>query len=578
MGKTRTSVTLVTSVTVKYDLFDLPTAQHKAGLAGLILNIRSMEERAKRDGKIAAECIPQVTSLTTTSATITFTEQSVQGLMDDLYAAEIVEVAVKSKWSGQTPKREEEVEETDEEGRTTRVRRFIYDVMQPSGNFLRGRLGEEHGLWLKLWRDMLWKIPRGIPQTRNPFADRAQGKPCREGKPSWENLVKVEQARQRNGFYTTEVASALWLGAQATNAELLPFEGRAEQNLLLHFWPLTVLIFVPQQIGMDGDREFVGFVLAIPEVADLENFLLDYPQMLTQLSKEARGYRPAEAVIDLPAQGALAFLEHLARLSSQKALAGTIRYSVASVEFLHLDKIGNNVKSMAAGRVAPRPGLLEEYLNIVGRPGQAPPYRNPLFRRGLMLALLNNQEWYEPMAPLLVERPWPFFVRSEQSPASLPWFWQDVAAKFDSLSHAHQSIPKEYNTMTAPNTATAETDPRLPLLVYRIVQTYVYRRTEEKSGLKWEDFKDKKVKDEKTGKERIDIPQAYREAREKVASGVFLEMRSRREQDFIEHFTATFGYFKQYLPEEDFGVVADALLRQPENVKTLTLLALSANS
>ena len=104
------------------------------------------------------------------------------------------------------------------------------------------------------------------------------------------------------------------------------------------------------------------------------------------------------------------------------------------------------------------------------------------------------------------------------------------------------------------------------------------RKTEDKSGLKWENFKDKRIKDERTGRERVDVPPAYREAREKVASGTFLEMRSRREQAFVDHFIATFCSVKQFLSEEDFQLVAEALLKQHENVKTLTLLALSANS
>ena len=48
MAKTRTKAEPITSVTIPYDLFDLPTAQHKAGLAGLILQIRSMEDARRR--------------------------------------------------------------------------------------------------------------------------------------------------------------------------------------------------------------------------------------------------------------------------------------------------------------------------------------------------------------------------------------------------------------------------------------------------------------------------------------------------------------------------------------------------
>jgi CRISPR-associated protein Cmx8 len=404
-----------------------------------------------------------------------------------------------------------------------------------------------------------------------------QPQPCDVAPDLWRQLVRVVGGRVANCFVTAKAPGGLWLGAQETNAEAIPFEGRAEQNLLLHFWALTSLIFVPQAVNADGEGEFVGYVLAIPEVSDLENFLLDYPQMLGQLSRDVRGFRPAEAVIDLPAQGALSFLEHLARLSSQHAERQAIRYSVVSIDYLHLAKFGNNIKALAAGRLAPRPNLLDGYEAVVGRPGQPPPYRNPLFRRGLMLALLEEQAWYEPMAPMLMERPWPFFIRSEQSPRALPWFWQDAARYFEKESADYQRTLEARSYMNASAPTDKQTTP-LELLILRLVQSYVNRKTEERSGLKWDDFKDNKVKDEQTGKERISIPEPYREAREKVASSAFLEMRSRREQAFVDHFTATFCSVKQFLREEEFQVVARALLHEPENVKTLTLLALSANS
>jgi CRISPR-associated protein Cmx8 len=580
MGRAKEKEAPVTKVMIKYDLFDLPTAQHKAGLAGLILQIRDMEERAKKDDRTSCESIPTVVDLTPTTATIAFTEKSVQGLMDDIYAAQVVEVAVKAKWTGQTPKREEVIEEADEQGNAKPTKRYIYDVIQPTGYFLQGHLGAERGAWLKLWRDMLWTIPRGNPQSRQPFEQRAAEQPCKEGLVAWKNLVKVEQARRKNAFHTADVAGSLWLGAQATNAELLPFEGRAEQNLLLHFWPLTTLIFVPQQIDVDGTGNFVGYVLAIPEVADLEAFLLDYVEMLGQLGTEVRGFRPAEAVIDLPAEGALAFLEHLARLSAGKVAGGALKYAVGYVEYLHLAKIGNNIKTLAAGRVAPRSGLLQQYYLIVGKSGAMPPYRNPFFRRGLLLALLNDQEWYEPMRPALLERPWPYFVRSERSPKGMAAFWLDSAKRFAELADQHDANRKRYLEMKEGPSGKSDVAPLspLPLLIHRLVQRYVLRKTEEKSGHKWEDFKDKKITDEKTGKQRVAIPDSYADAKEKIASGTFLEMRSRREQDFVDHFTATFCSVPQYLPENEFGIVAEALLNDPDKVKTLTLLALSANS
>jgi CRISPR-associated protein Cmx8 len=570
----KSSAAAVESVTVKYDLFDLPTAQHKAGLAGLVLQLRHM---AKKERGLPAESIPEVVDFTPTAVAIRFTPKSVQGLFDELYDASTEEVAVKSRWQVD-PKRVEETEEPDPDNpdKTRKVKRFIYDVIQPRGRFLRDHLPDQMDPtkdWHKLWRDMLWAIPRGNPQSRKPFQQRAGQKPCDEGKAVWDDLVRVEKAREKNEVYTAEVSSSLWLGAQAVNAEAIPFRGRAEQTLLLHFWPLTALIFVPQRIDNDGESAFVGFTLAIPEVADLEFFCEDYPRLLHDLTSDIRAFRPAAAVIDLPAQAALEFMEHLARLAAFKTEKKRIGDSVSSVEYLHLVKIGNNVKSMAAGRVAPKPGLLEKYEAVVGTRDRPAPYKNPLFRAGLLLALLRDLDWHECMGSIFAERPWPFFVRDEKTPRSLPWFALDAARKLEAEIEKHRQAREVHRNMTD-----AAPESPLPLLIHRLVRDYVQRRTEEKSGHKWEDFKDKKIKDEKTNRERIDVPEAYREAKEKIASGIFLEMRSRREQDFIDHFTATFCSVKQYLPEADFRIVAQALLTKAEDVKTLTLLALSANS
>jgi CRISPR-associated protein Cmx8 len=478
-----------------------------------------------------------------------------------------------------------EIEETDPTtGKVRKATVFVYEVIQPKGSFLRQHLPEKMDRakdWHKLWRDMLWNIPRGRPTTRIPFQQRHEGQHCREGAEAWQELLNVERARQKNTFCTKEVASSLLLGAQAFNAEGIPFRGRAEQNLLLHFWPLAVLIFVPQRIDNDGKSEFAGYTLAIPEVSNLENFCDDYVDLLHNLGTDIRGFRPAEAIIDLPAQAALEFMANLTRLAAHRTRKKAVQDSVSSVEFVNLVKIGNNIKSTISGRVAPESSLLDGYLAIAGGPNKPTPYRNPLFRAALLLALLRNQNdrrWYEFMGPLFAERPWSFFVHADDSPWLQRAFAADAAHKFASEWERYEKERKVNMILNEQQPAdAAPTAPKLPLLVHRLVREYVQRKTEDRSGYKWEDFKDKKKTDE-SGRTRIDVPPAYTEWKEKIASSVFLEMRSRREQDFIEHFTATFCSIKQYLPEHDYQVVAEALLKHPDDVKTLTLLALSANS
>ena len=60
-----------------------------------------------KDRRIAPETIPNVEELTRTTARITFTRDSVQGLFDDLYDAKIVEKSSPTKWPNGAIKREE---------------------------------------------------------------------------------------------------------------------------------------------------------------------------------------------------------------------------------------------------------------------------------------------------------------------------------------------------------------------------------------------------------------------------------------------------------------------------------------
>ena len=425
---------------------------------------------------------------------------------------------------------------------------------------------------------MIWSIPRAKPTTRGPFNERAEDKQTSEAGKIWKELLAFEKALKKNKLRTCSVSSAILLGAQAINAEALKFSERSDFALLLHFWQLTVLVFVPQQIDKDGKGEFVGYSLAIPEVSDLKRFCRDFPRLLQNLAPEKRGYRPAAAIIDIPDQAGLEFMRHLHAISSQETQTTSIRRSVHSMEFIHLVKAGNNVKTMASGQITPSDELLEEYTRIMHSGPQAPGLRNPLFRAGRLRGLLRGDPWYYGMQDMLVQRDWTFFIRCSETPRSLPWFSSDVATQFANEESDFKLKIERYEKMIEDKNA-AEPGPQTPvsLLIHRLVRNYVQRKTEERCGIEWKSFKDKKVKDEK-GKERIDVPKEYRDAREKVASSAYLAMRSRRDQDFADFFTASVCSVGQFLKEDEFACVADALLNNTDDVKTLTLLALSANS
>lgn len=577
MAKTKAATPA--EVTIAYDLFELPTAFHKAGLAGLLLLFNDLRERGTEEGIAlarSARC-----EVTATGATITFTPSLLHLLMDDLYDAKTVEAVVKGKWNEAKTVREPTPVEYEAGFR------FVYHAIQPKGEFLRINYppGDEPGLWHKLWREMLWAIPRGRPLTRLPYNQRATGETCKEGPDAWADLLKVQKARDKGQTYTAEVSGALLLGAQAVNAEGVPFEGRAEHNILLHFWPLTVLLYVPQAVDRDGSTEFPtgSYTVAVPEVANLKKFVKGFPDVLGGLSSDPRGYRPAGAVVDLPAEGALAFMDHFARLTQADIEAGEVTGVIGSVEFMHLYKQGNNVKTMAAGRVVPSEKLLGDYRELVPV-GKPPPYRNPLFRRGLLVGLLDGREWFQPFDRTLAAFDAGVFIRQPRKAGSEekgpPQFANDAARKLRQLAATHSADHRRYLDVPEPDRSKQpRPDAPLAVVVNRVVRNYLLARTEEKTGIKVDAY----TKPGDDGEPVIDwkaVPGDFNDGKRKLAESLFLEFRPRKGQAFIDHFAATLFRVTQRVNEADRLELARALTvgGRLDDLKTLTLLSLSANS
>ena len=387
--------------------------------------------------------------------------------------------------------------------------------------------------------------------------------------------MKVDKARAKNEFYTAALSSALFPGAQAVNAEGVPFEGRAEENLLLHFWPLTALLYVPQEVERDGSTSLPpsSYTVAVPDVSSLTEFVAEYPKLLAGLSAAPRGYRPAQAVIDLPAEGGLAFLEDLAVITGLQVETGSLRFSIGAVEYLHFVKEGNNVKLMAAGRVAPTRRLLSGYRMIVSPTGTAPRYRNSLFRRALLLALLREKPWYRTFGSTLLTFDAGVFIRQprREDETGPPQFANDASKKFRHESELFINSPERKENVPE---ALANPAPA-PVILNRVVRGYLLAQTQDKCGIKLDAFADVE--------EKVDwskVPPEFNEAKRKLAESLFLEFRSRRNQAFVDHFAATFFSVTQRLNEADRLELANMLTadERRDDLKTLTLLALSANS
>src|SRR5262249_27727169 len=154
----------------------------------------------------------------------------------------------------------------------------------------------------------------------------------------------------------------------------------------------------------------------------------------------------------LPAEGALMLLEHLAMLASSRLESGELRFSIGGVDYLHLVKEGNNVKAMGAGRVSPTKRLLTGYREIVAPHDESTRYRNPVFRRGLLVALLDDELWFRPFgrtlgtfdAEFFIRRPRRSDIADEKGP---PQFANDAAKKLRHEANRFSQTVERTKTM-----------------------------------------------------------------------------------------------------------------------------------
>lgn len=590
-------------VTLSWNLIDLPTAQHKAGLAGLIVAIRSLNERSRNDPQaLPPDEVPIIVDGPTHNLVeIRFTRKSHGRLIADVYDADPTESEPRekprTKGKGANKKiiepfRRQTMTVVSKAGKEKQADGYVYLDAIPRLTAIRSALAE-HRLWLRLWHDFLknvvrdgkkWTPYRLTAASKSPEAAKymlsesdddeeadAEGAGTEEKSTgdatSWQDLVRIAEARGKEPVFGS-LSSALLLGAQAFGPERIGFKGRIEHNLLLHFWPLVVMPTVPWLINREGKPEETGYVLAIPEVSELDRFCDRWPEALSRLSPGARQFRPAQAVIDLPAQGALEFANSVAQIESAKESNSPTR-SVGAVEFMHLDRQGNNVKLMTSGRVPVERELLQAYREIVGDDFLRPPYRNPLLRAALIQALLQSKPWWSSLLPLFMNRHHRFFINLPDTASvapdisRLPWFWSDIRARL----YVDHKLYKERKA--SPMSTNPEPKP-LQLLVNQLVRTYVRARAEFRSQIRLPDRVDDWDK----------VDPRYKLKQSEVAEALFLEFRSRRDQAFVDHFAQTFFATKQYLSDEDQLILANALFRegQADEVKTLTLMSLSANS
>jgi CRISPR-associated protein Cmx8 len=584
MAQIKKSVQVIDTLELNYNLAELPSSQHRAGLAGLVLMVRWLHrfEAWKQDGTAICE----IDNLTDHSVTLRINQLGLQALFNEVYGASWEEkLEYKPRKNDDTgdviqPIRTEEVPDKDPKTGKVKIDKktgqpktktaYFYPVVVPKGSFLSDRKYGGDGQWIKLWRDALKSSLKVKPKSLNKYKVRAEQSSQLSNTEVWKDISQtwINLAKHQE---VLDIGGSLYLGIQGKNAEAVGFKDRAKYEFLLHFWFFSIFIYVPQILKLEKNKdqsgetkwkekhEFVGYAIAIPDVANLKIFCDEFLGLLGNRGNEVTGYRPRDAVVDLAVEGAL---DMMARLRDRLSRLGTrIGDLVMGIDVVHVETTNDKKRRLrqepsqnndllihGSTRLdPPEPQWIDQYREIRENLWHA------TFRRQRLLNLVSNKAWYMGFDSLLCTIPYELTIENN-------YFCHDVR---ESFKYEVENMSEE----TEQNLNSEVTEYSCEKLVLRLVKSYVLSKLESKYQLKWSEVQGTPKESE------------YREKKAKIAKSAFLDVRSRTEKmDFINYFASTICSVSQRMSEDSFEKLTRDLYEDTDKVRTLTMLALSANS
>jgi CRISPR-associated protein Cmx8 len=539
-----------------YQLAELPSSQHRAGLAGLVLMARWLERLKKTDHALQGTC--QITRLDEHGMTLRLDQAGLQEIFDETFAAlKETRESDKPPAGKNAEYRIEERTVTDKSGKAKVKTFYVYEIVIPRGAFLLDydpTSDGEKGIWINLWRAMLFSVVRGRDKQRLSFKARASGSTPDDAQEMWDALAKRQDV-------SVKMPSTFFIGAEDSNAENVPFKDRARFKLLLHFWPFVAQIYVPIILSYDNKTkktkpESRGYAITIPDVSNLVDFCAGLPTVLQRERRpDAHHYfrsLPDESVIDSAAEGALDLMSKLSQRLAVEAANQSVGDLLLGVDVLHLEKKEKTVRLRGIARVDPMRSMIDEYARVRRI------FRDPLFRRQRVLNVLNGREWFVGFGRLLS-------TTDIEQTISSRFFCADARAAFIDFLRSNQPTKGEHHEMETDATKQVDDQPLVAELIYQLVGTYISAKLKSK-------YENELKAVQGTPKEA----DYKKEKRAKIAKDAFLSVRSRTGDDFIEYFASTLCSFPQFLSEDGYATLARALHTDTDKVRTLTLLALSA--
>jgi CRISPR-associated protein Cmx8 len=546
-------------ITVSWHLGELPSAQHRAGLAGLVLVVQWLCDRERKLGD--SDWVCSLSELTESSATLRVDRAGMRVLFDNVFAAsEELKPQPQVRKHPKTkkvvpPKETRELPESDKDGKpalnkdgSQKLKKYyFYPVIIPRGAvMLDADPLKEKGLWIKLWRDFLWTIVRGVPTTRAPYEERKDGSAYTVDADAAFDTLALNRGE------AVPLKSTHYLGAQDTTADNVAFCDRDTTQFLLVFSSFAVGLYVPLEFVRPDDTNRQGtkisnsFAVIVPDVAQLKSFCSRYRSWLFNRSSEKTGYRPREAVVDLTTVGALEMHFALRERVKEKVAEADYAAETLGFEVIHVAKEGNNVRVYSTERFEPTSTITSEYPQVRNK------YWDPYFRRQRLINLLKHRPWHHGFDAIAET------VDCSKLFIGSTYFRKDAALAFK----------KENSIMTD-----SKTEASLEDTVRNILKDYVKGKQRDRSLPTWDDL----AKDQEAGRLSKDKIAKYDESVERWTRDAFLAIRARRNRsDFVEYFVGSLCAGTHGLAAKRYALLHEQIKKDWRTLRTITLLACAA--
>jgi CRISPR-associated protein Cmx8 len=570
----------IKEIILDYKLHELPSSQHKAGLAGIVLMVRWLKRNPHKVNGILEEL-----ECTNKSYKLRIDKEGMKSLFDETYSASWEEVGSNTIYKKKDKKTGEEIVKepirvdddiiTDKKTGKEKIKKiYIYPKVIPSGSFLLDLDDSDDKIWVKLFRSFVWDILRIKPLTHKQYELRAdyaktdfdseindQDDDEEDSGLDFEIAWKAVIGFGNNKKTTQKLKGYNFLGAESKHSDGNGFFDSEKNFLLLNFWLFISQIYVPQKLKYDNSlKKFTsednGFIVTIPEIIDLSNFCLDFSHFMKARDKKGIGFkppRPRGSRISIMEEGGWEFFERV-KISLGKIEGQKYSDMINGIDIFHIVKNDKNSNNKAIFRIRPDDITLKEYEAF-----KNDQYYDPVFRKQVLTNISKHEVWYTDFDKLFQISSYEYFLGSGSD------FPGNVDRKFRKEFEITQKEKKQMKDTTEveEDKAVSPENAKSPeQIIYSMVWTYISMKLDSKYGLKKESAKSAE----------------YIEKKEKLAKETFLAIRSRTGEDFISYFSSTICSVGQYMNEERYLTLTKALFDDTEKVRTLVMLAISAVS